>query len=288
MNIQQAADKLGGSVVARNSINCPGPGHSSADRSLRVTFGGLRGITVYSQAGDDWKRCRDYVLARLGSADVAVTPSTPDDDRRRTEYALDIWRASIPIAATPAATYLASRGVSYEGDALRWHPFCPFGKGFTVGCMVALVRNIITDEPQAIHRTAVDWNGRKLSHLDSNGRKALGTIKGGAIKLYAATDTLGVGEGIETALSMRRLPGAGNVPVWSLLNYVGIATFPAMPGLRSAFVAIDNDRSGTGERAATAMRGAFTAAGTKLQSIRTQKVGTDLNDYIMEMAGLNV
>ncbi|MFS8052338.1 toprim domain-containing protein [Rhizobium sp. BR 317] len=254
---------------------------------MRVTFNGSS-FTVYSQAGDDWKRCKDYVRDRLGSGYVAVTASTPEDDRRKTEFALNIWHSAVSIVGSPAAAYLSSRGVPYQSEALRWHPFCPFGNGVKVGCLVALVRNIITDEPQAIHRTAIDWSGRKLSELDGNGRKALGSVKGGAIKLFSAVDSLGIGEGIETTLSIRQLPGLDTLPVWSVLNAAGVAAFPALPGVRSAFVAIDNDRSGTGEKAASALLQTLTASGTKLQSIRTQKVGTDLNDLIMEMAGRNV
>lgn len=275
MNIQQAADKLGGAVVGRNSINCPGPGHSTADRSLRVTFGGPRGLTVFSQAGDDWKRCRDYVIARLGSAVVAVTPSTPEDDHWRTERALAIWRVSLPITGTPAAVYLASRGVPYDGTALRWHPVCPFDKGFA-GCMVALVRNIITGEPQAIHRTAIDQAGRKQSQLGSNGRMALGPVKGGAVRLMdVAHGSLAIGEGIETALSVYRLYGW---PVWSLLTANGIRSFPALPNVRSLLIAADHDANGTGQQAAQAAAKTAASSDIKASIVMPDKVGDDFND----------
>ncbi len=283
MNILAVAKLLGGDVIARDSINCPGPGHSVKDRSLRVTFSG-QSFTVYSQAGDDWKRCKDYVRDRLGSEPIAV-PTNTADDARRTERALTIWRASLPIAGTPVATYLASRGLTYSGEALRWHPFCPFDRGYTTGCMVALVRNIITDEPQAIHRTAIDWNGRKQIIPGNNGRRALGPIKGGAVKLSGSGNTLGIGEGIETTLS---IPHFQDVGVWSLLNTAGISSFPVLPHLQAVFIAIDNDRSRAGENAASIVRGRLSASNIKTYSIRTAKVGTDLNDVVMEKAGLHV
>ena len=77
---------------------------------------------------------------------------------------------------------LANRGLAYQGEALRWHPSCPFGKDERLGCMLGLVRNIVTNEPQAIHRTAIDANARKI------GRKAYGPVSGGAVKLTADDD----------------------------------------------------------------------------------------------------
>ncbi|TCU18808.1 DUF7146 domain-containing protein [Rhizobium sullae] len=274
MNILVAAKLLGGDVVGRNGVICPGPGHSASDRSLSVTFT-ERGFIVHPHAADDWRVCRDYVKLRLGGTAVAVAASRPEDDRWRTERALAIWNASMPITGTPAAAYLASRGVEYQGAALRWHPLCPFDKGIA-GCMVALVRNIVTDEPQAIHRTAIDWTGRKQSHLGSNGRKALGPIKGGAIKLMdAAHGSLAIGEGIETALSVHRLYGW---PVWSLLTAGGIKAFPALSQIRSILIAADNDANGTGQNAAQAAAKTCTAAGVKAAIVIPDVVGTDFND----------
>ena len=107
---------------------------------------------------------------------VRVLQLASPEDRERTDRAVTIWREAVPIMGTPAEIYLASRGVSYQGEALRWHPSCPFGKE-RLGCMVALVRNIVTNEPQAVHRTAIDAAGKKLSHLGSNGRLSFETCR---------------------------------------------------------------------------------------------------------------
>src|SRR5687768_8249611 len=51
-----AARLLGGDLFGRNSILCPGPGHSRADRSLHVTFdmNAPEGFIVRSYASDDF------------------------------------------------------------------------------------------------------------------------------------------------------------------------------------------------------------------------------------------
>lgn len=61
------ATALGGDVNGHGVI-CPGPGHSSHDRSLSVTpySAAPDGFLVHSFAGDDPIACKDYVRAKLG------------------------------------------------------------------------------------------------------------------------------------------------------------------------------------------------------------------------------
>ena len=79
------------------------------------------------------------------------------EDEARTEKALKIWSQSRPLRGTLAEYYLRSRGIEVPAEArevLRFHAECPFD-GRTVPALVALVRDIVTDEPVAIHRTAL-------------------------------------------------------------------------------------------------------------------------------------
>jgi hypothetical protein len=68
--------------------------------------------------------------------------------------------------------------------------------------MLALLRDIRTNKPRAIHRTALTPAGGKI------GRMVLGSKVGAAIKLSpddAVTMGLAIAEGIETALSGMQL-----------------------------------------------------------------------------------
>ena len=231
-------------------------------------------------------RCELQGHAREGAAQsTAPRPlparHDPPDDAERTERALSIWKETVPLAGTPAEAYLRRRGVPYGGPALRWHPSCPFGKGVRAGCMVGLVRNIITDEPQAIHRTAIDPEGRKLSGMGSNGRLTLGPIGGGAVKLTPDEDVstvIAVGEGIETTLSIRRLPDLEAMPVWSLLAANQLAAFPVLPGIECLWIGVDNDESGTGQRAADEVTPRWASAGQEIFRVKPKRIGADLND----------
>lgn len=287
IDARSLARALGGEVSG-NTVRAPGPGHSRHDRSLSVTIRDGDFI-VHSFADDDWRECRDHVRAAIGvhpfdfreqargAHKPAVYVVDSDTGANHTMAALAIWREARPIGGTPAVAYLASRGLSYQGEELRWHPSCPFGKGQRHGCMVALVRNIVTNEPQAIHRTAIDSNCRKID------RKAFGPIGGGAVKLTDNVDVstvIAIGEGIETALSIPLLPMLGNMPVWSVLTAGGIATFPALPGIESVWIAADNDASGTGQKSARAAGARLYGHGIETIILTSNVAGSDLNDRV--------
>jgi putative DNA primase/helicase len=299
LDIRRAAALLGGEMTGRSRVACPGPGHSPLDRSLSVSFlDGVGGFLVHSFAGDGWQACRDHVKAHLGLQDehrppararvirneIAAYPGTRKNQSPIdvTSRALDLWHEALPLEGSPAELYLANRGVSYEGDALRWHPGCPFGKD-RVGCMLGLVRNIRTDEPQGIHRTAIDGQGCKLSHLGSNGRLSLGPTRGGAVKLTEdseVTTVIAIGEGIETTLSIRKLPGLELMSLWTVLNANGIQGFPELRGVETVWIAADHDASGTGQRAAQALARRLEAAGIEAVIIEPTIVGADINDKV--------
>ena len=77
-----------------------------------------------------------------------------DDDERRIEQALGIWCDAGPLRGSLAETYLRSRCIEVPDEALdvlRFHPYCPWQIS-TRPAMVALVRDILTNEPLGVHR----------------------------------------------------------------------------------------------------------------------------------------
>jgi putative DNA primase/helicase len=267
-DLRTLARLLGGNVAGKHVL-CPGPGHSRRDRSLQVTPSAYAqdGFLVHSFSGDPWQDCRDLVRERLGlppwepgdgqdrrvpadrvrewdrwalDRETAPRQRSNDDLNRPSRDPLDIWREARDAHGTPVETYLARRGLTLPrrgGEALRYHPSCPFA-GAKVPAMIALVRNVATNAPQAIHRTALDADVRK--------KLSLGPISGGAIKLTPddeVTSSLGIAEGIETALSLQRLPEWYGSPVWSLIASGGVRKFPLLSGIETLAIATDHDRA---------------------------------------------
>lgn len=290
IDLRPYARALGGEVVGRQSINCPGPGHSARDRSLSVYFDPYApnrdGYIVYSHAGDDPIQCRDYVreklrLPRRGSSE-ATTPrptsikAVPDvDDADRIKAALRIWDTSKGIGGTLVAPYLASRALdptNISDDVIRYYPALRTASGTTPG-MVCLLRDIISNEPCGIHRTFIDGNGQKT------GRKMLGRARSAAIKIDNNEDVslgLTIGEGVETCLAARQL---GYRPGWALGSAVAIENFPHLLGIETLTILTETDDHGANERATKACSRRWLQAGSEVIAIVPR--GCDMNDQLM-------
>src|SRR5262249_42930584 len=114
MDLRRAARALGGDIVGRDQVLCPGPGHSPGDRSLAVRFV-ADGFVVHSHANDDWQICRDHVSAQLGwdtqrpttkPALMRATPQLSDDTVDRIGRARSLWQSTVPATGTLAERYL--------------------------------------------------------------------------------------------------------------------------------------------------------------------------------------
>jgi putative DNA primase/helicase len=280
-DLRNLARALGGEVSGAQVL-APGPGHSPRDRSLSVKLSASSpdGFIVHSFARRDaWRECRDHVAARLGrprnngprrALDACRQPrdelGRDDNDRaNRVANALALWAASVEPRGTIVESYLASRGLlvndEIAGHVLRWNPGAQ--------AMVALFRTIATDEPQAVSRTYLDAQGRKL------GRKFLGPVGGAAIKLDADENVLGglhIGEGIETAMAARQL---GLKPTWALGSKGAIGAFPVLSGIECLTILTEPDA----EREIDACATSWHMAGRKVL-INRPIGGKDLNDAL--------
>ena len=150
--------------------------------------------------------------------------------------------------------------------------------------IVALYRNIKTNQPQAIMRTALTPDGEKID------RKMMGPAEGIACKLAPDIDVergLHVSEGIETALAGMM---EGFAPMWALGSSGGILNFPVLPGIDCLTILVDNDPVNplTGKRpgphAAQECGDRWTAAGREVFHIVPDKTGDDLADIVRRRA----
>ncbi len=288
------AQVLGGHVTGRNVV-APGPGHSRDDRSLSIKIepAALDGFIVHSFAGDSPLECRDYVRAALGlgapeprrpqssTRSAQAGTAAPDKDAAdRSAFALRLWNEARDPRGTVVARYLASRGLTLQdgvaGDVIRFHPTLKF-VGARVGAMVAIYRDVRTNEPCGIHRTFLDSAGRKLD------RKMLGRARQAAIKLDAdesVTIGLHIGEGVETCLAAWL---AGFRPVWALGSASAIAAFPVLSGIEAITVLGEVGDGGANHRAAQTCATRWIEAGRDALMVEPL-VGSDLNDVWREVA----
>lgn len=207
-DVRAAAHALGGDVVGRDQVLCPGPGHSPRDRSLAGRFV-ADGFIVHSHANDDWQTCRDYVSARLGwdkqrtitkFARVRADPQPADETVDRVGWARSLWRATIPAKGTLAERYpVETRRLELpDSTAIRFHPRLKFSRiGEFLPAMVCAMVDIRTNEFTGIHRTFLTTDAEKAGVL------TLGRKLGSAIKIDpddAVREGLAVAEGSRAPL----------------------------------------------------------------------------------------
>lgn len=303
MTLDEIAKRLGGKLIS-GKVRAPGPGRSARSHSLAVSLAPdlWGGIHVHDFRDGRHLENKHWVLKKLGiepepprgmvswkppirelEAEKAARAKEADNDAERTRRALSIWHETRSPYGTPVERYLVEqRGLRMPPEAagltLRFHPACPFF-GERVPAMVALVRNVRTDKPVAIHRTALDRQGRKV-RVNGNDRGTFGPVKGGAIKLTpedAVCECLGIGEGIESVLSIQLLPQFGNTAVWSLISSGGIEHFPVLSGLGALWIAVDHDQAGINASKDCAAR--YRRAGAETFLVTPRKQGADLNDF---------
>jgi hypothetical protein len=281
---------------------------------MSVTFDATApdGFLVQSFANDDWRECKDHVrhLLGLGSFEPGrdfqpnaksfrfFQQSDPTPEAiRKTDFALSLWQEASSIGWTPAEAYLIGRGIivpptAYSGEALRFHPQCPFRleSGVTVRlpAMLGAMVDIETGEFRGIHRTAIKEDGSGKADVPglNDPKKMLGSPTGASVRLFPeVADRLAIAEGIETALAV-----AGNfgvTPIWACMTAGLLAQFPVLPDVQELNVFADNDHPKTlpsgrvrqaGNEAASECAERWAQAGRLAAVWLPPQIGTDFND----------
>lgn len=205
-----------------------------------------------------------------------------------------MWDGAQPLTpACPPVLYLARRllvpGVmpAVSEHAIRYAPAIEYWDGLrymgTCPAMLALV-TAPDGTPVSIHRTYLTSDGQKAPVPTV--KKLTGTsgpMCGASIKLqppaiHGARLSLGVAEGIETAMAASLL--SGGLPVWSCVSANGLTTFAPPQGLQSLYVFADNDASGTGQKAAAELAQRTARAGLATRVLTPPGAGTDWADQI--------
>ena len=194
---------------------------------------------------------------------LALPPPMPRVDRdlrvpasrNSSEAARRLFRAGRPIAGTPAAAYLAHRGLAAIASPwLRYHPSCYVrvsdeASRQTWPALLAAITDV-HGAVRGVHRTWLDPSGCGLAPIRAP-RRSLGEQLGHGVRFGGfAAHLLVAGEGLETVLSVRAvLP---RVPVLAGLSANHLAALELPCGVQRLYIARDGDAAGT--RAAERLR----------------------------------
>jgi hypothetical protein len=221
---------------------------------------------------------------------TTALPQNGDRDHERLQFVKRIWLSAQPLLGSIAERYLdETRGIDITKlppdihRALRFHPNCVFGPGTHLPCLIALMRDPITDEPIGIQRIALELRDGKVEKVD---RRMLG--RAGVVKIWPAGSTLVAGEGLETVLAAAtRIPFADGtlIPAWATLSSGGLKALPPIPGVQRLVLLVDNDSNQEGQNAATYAANFWRRAGREVVELMPQIPDTDFNDLVLQEDG---
>jgi phage/plasmid primase-like uncharacterized protein len=288
MDAETLTRTLGGRWNGRSGLaSCPVPGHGKGlgDRhpSLSISAGKQQAVVVHCHGG-----CSQVdVIAWLKAnglwhwAPTTSAPRTPQPQSLRPDpriaLAFRLWSRARPLAGTPAAAFLESRGLITETSALGFLPAERFDgiPAVADGAMIAALRSR-GGEVRAVQLTYLTSEGHKANALPV--RQTYGPMGGLAVQLAACGQTLGIAEGVETALSASLLH---NVPVWAVCGR-RVGDVPIPFSARNLILFADHDPPGM--EAASKALATYRSMGLRVAIKAPQLPGQDWNDVLRARA----
>ena len=293
-SLHDIAQTLNGEVIARNQIAFPTLGHSDKDRGTIATFDAHYpdGVLINSINGGDWREERDRVKLAAGikfdpRKDITTKMSEAPKSFGVNYSALGkgnwekVWNDAQDWRRSRIEGYLQIRGILHylpnDFADIRYHKTCPYGSMNRTPCMLTLIRDLKSGRPIGIQRTPIDGKGHKCGD-----RMIMGSAKG-AIMLSDYHDAnlsveLGIGEGFETTLSLRKFVNP-NLPIWAMISAPNLPNLPVIDVVKRLYIAVDNDDAGRNHSSTVAKIWSSKQPLTEIHFVNST-IGNDLNDQI--------
>lgn len=248
---------------------------------------------------NDWSFAETLqaVRAELGLALTWSSPTPPsqtqptDAGKGRRAQLQGLWQEGLPLddpAAGPARRYLHFRvpGLQFEAwpRVLRFHPALAYhdDRRKFQGRYPALLARLQGPDGRgvSIHRTYLTSEGRKAA-LESPKKLMApyqpGATLGASIRLFEASSTLAITEGLETALAVHV---ATYLPVWAAVSANGLARAILPDAIRTVFICADNDANNVGQNAAYTLGDRLAREGRAVKVLIPPHCDTDWSDHV--------
>jgi putative DNA primase/helicase len=231
------------------------------------------------------------IARRIDDMDPASVPATatpaPIDPEKARKAMLEAWRGTVPFyPGDPVDLYLTARGIVVRPDPahVRFAPYATYvedGARQTLPAMVAKISDG-TSAGINLHHTYLDGVGGKARVGLVRKFMPGGLPDGCAVRLMPHRDTLGIAEGIETALSAAQL---ANIPVWAALNANRLEAWTPPEGVSRVVIFGDNDENFVGQSAAYRLAARLKREqGYTVEVEIPDRAGWDWNDYLLKGA----
>lgn len=219
--------------------------HNGAAMYICVCGSGGVFKLLQESTGRDFKTLADEIDRVFGNDNREYEAPKVND---RLQNTINRFRQIDKIAGTDGEAYLNSRGITQlpTGGVKFSTSEHHTDEGRNYQALFAIASN---EYSEAIQRHVTYLDGSKKADIERNKKMlSLQEYSGSiAVKLFPQRSTLGIAEGIETALSAHQLY---KMPVWSTLNATIMKKFKAPAGVDTLVIYADNDKNGTGLNAA--------------------------------------
>lgn len=180
-----------------------------------------------------------------GIADNSVDRSTYDPKPPLNQ----LWQASKPLqGGDPVSKYLHSRGIMLTPENVRFCPEC--WESDTKQKYQAMVARFSDKDgkPISLHRTYLKDGKKAAIKAPRKLMKGTSPLSGGAIRLFPPkAGTVGIAEGIETAISATQITG---IPCWSAVSSTILKAFIPPADVKRVVIFGDSDPNFCGQQAA--------------------------------------
>lgn len=255
---------------------CPGCGGTDRFRYLRDEHGGFfcgslrdNGVALLQHVfGVDFKGAAEIVERVVGKGDWKPERKEPSYAERLRAIAKSASRSK----------YLESRGLEMA-PGLQFAERVEYRDGAaTLGHYAAMLAPVTRNGKFLTYHVTYLQDGHKANVPAS--RKILPgpSNRGASVALYPPAETMGVAEGIETAIAAKMIHG---MPVWAALNTSLLKSWQPPTVAKCVHIFADNDSHFAGHAAAFELAHRLVLAGLAVHVRIPGEPDTDWNDVLL-------
>ncbi|MFA5323998.1 MAG: primase-helicase zinc-binding domain-containing protein [Smithella sp.] len=206
---------------------------------------------IQKVTGIEFKDVLNKVSEMIGVVKMDKPKQTNNIDAKK--MLNDLWKASKPLTGSdPVSKYLHSRKIVLTPENIRYCQKCyekDTNKEYPA--MIARIQNA-EGKPISLHRTYLSDNGKADVPSPKKTMTPTEPIAGGAIRLFMPgglfdAETLGVAEGIESAMSAAQIY---SIATWSVISTSIMEKWIPPKEFKKIIIFADNDKSCAGGKAA--------------------------------------
>lgn len=269
----------------------PCPMCGGKDR-FRFDDKGGRGTWICNQCGpgDGYKLLQEFhgwrfvqavreVESVVGAVQIVQVKQETEEAKKVAAIKRVVGESESVVVGDPVWKYLNRRvGIEIVPASLRYHPALAYvddeGEITHHPAMIAIVTGP-DGKGASVHRTYLTADGRKADVASAKKLMPGRPLQGAAIRLGSHADTLGIAEGIETALAASR---RFEVPVWACVSSSLMEGWKQPVGVKRVMVFGDNDEKFGGQAAAYRVAYRLAGYGVSVEVHIPERVGSDWAD----------